>query len=155
MFAMTKRICLADYFLLFSAIIFFIFIFWINTESFHEKVSRLYTAHRNLILRDKIEEASQMLKQALPKGTKGPISPHWLPLINVANGYDQLHYYLRVLEAEPEREATYIAIANLISFAPEAFHTEIKASYLDDIKKIPGVNYEMLEKYNLIDQKIG
>ena len=54
------------------------------------------------------------------------------------------------MTADPNREATYLAIANLVDFAPNTFHDEVKPRYFKALAAIPGVRLDLLEKYALV-----
>ena len=143
--------CAGEMFCAFTLVLFVYFCYWLVSESDDEKIHRIFETHDRLVLEGKREEAGQLFHKALGEEGNGPLDPIWLPLVRATgNGYDQLTYHLRILEADPEREKTYKSIANLIEFAPDAFHTEIKHRYYTDLAKVDGVRIDLLEQYDLL-----
>jgi len=149
MIYLAKKPCLGDVFLVFSILLFTSTSYWLFSESDDEKASRIFKKHYSLLLEGRREDASRLLDKTLEG--EGPLDPIWLPLVHAnSNGYFQLFHYLRILAADPEREETYLAIANLVKFSPEAFHVEKKSLYYADIAKIKNVQFNFLEKYGLL-----
>lgn len=112
---------------------------------------RVFLEHESLELQGRSDEAVALFERALADvDNAGALDPVWLPFIRMRlNGYEQLEYFARVLAGDPDREMTYAEIADLIKFAPEAFHREIKRRYLTELAAIPEVREEWLEKYHL------
>lgn len=127
------------------------FNFWLFQESDDERLHRVFIEHDKLVLQGKRKQAHQVLVSAITEETDGPLDPIWLPLVRATgNGYAQLSYLIRVIEAAPEREMTYKEIANLIEVAPQSFHDEVKQRYLNDLNEVAAVRKDYLEKYGLV-----
>ncbi len=127
-----------------------VFSYWLIVESEDERLHGVFIQHDRLLLLEKRKEAYQLLVDAIGEEPDGPLDPIWLPLVRATgNGYVQLGYLIRVLEAAPHRESTYREIANLIEIAPPSFHVQVKSRYLEDLNAISGVQPFYLKKYKL------
>lgn len=143
--------CPGVLFFILTALIFVCFCYWLFSESDDEKIHDIFMAHDQLVLEGKRKEAGQLFHKALEKEGSGPLDPIWLPLVRArGNGYEQLVYHLRILQADPENEETYKSIANLVEFAPEAFHLEVKENYYTELARVTGVRPDLLKKYDLL-----
>ena len=143
--------CISLYFL--AGVIFCggYFAFWIFADSDDDKVRDALVEFGKYALEGKKDEGYAFLNKTLQANDSHSMDPIWLKLISVNNsGYDRLDYYMKVMRADPDREATYQEIANFIELAPKVFHDEVKVKYLEDLNAIPGINLDWLVKYDLI-----
>ncbi|MBN1378446.1 MAG: hypothetical protein JXA04_04355 [Gammaproteobacteria bacterium] len=131
-----------------------LFGYWLIAENDDDKVHRILFEHDRLLLAGQRQEARALLIESLRKTGEEPLDPIWFPVVLIArgNGYEQLTYFERILAADPDREATYKAIANLIELAPSAFHAEVKSRYFASLVSVPGVRVEWLSKYKLLPE---
>lgn len=145
-----KHVCFGRIVLAISLLLEAGFAYWLVAESDDEKVHNIFVEFDSLLLQGKRKEAHELFAEALSAEGDGPLNPIWSPLVRAqGNGYVQLDYYVRILAGDPDRESTYKEIANLIEFAPEAFHKEVKSRYFAALNNVPGVRFELLEKYKL------
>ena len=129
------------------------FAYWIVAESDDDKVHSVIKRYDRLYMAERFEEATTLFSDTLSKTGDGPLDPIWIPMVRGnRNGYVQITFYKRILAAEPERESTYQAIANLIEFAPDSFQKEVKQRYLQALLSIPNVRKDYLEKYGLLPE---
>ena len=146
-----KLFCFGDVLLLFSFLASAYFFYWVVAASDDEQVHDALVVHGKFVVQEKRKEAYEYLNKKLAAKQDGPLDPIWLQLVRVnSSGYERLGYYLRILEGDPDREATYSEVANFIELAPLAFHDEVKQRYLTDMSKISGIRQDWLEEYNLL-----
>ncbi len=146
-----KAPCPGGILLLCSLLISTYFFYWVFAENDDDQVHDAVVAYEKLQIRGKSDEAFKLMNDIWASKDDGPLDPIWLQLVSAkSNGYERLGYYLRILEGDPDREATYGEIANFIEIAPKAFHDEVKFRYLDDMSKISGIRRDWLQKYGLV-----
>ena len=150
-----KELCLGRYLLAIAFLAAIGFGSWLIVESDSEEMTRYRVELEEYILDGKREEAKAFLDEKLSSEGDGPLSLRWLPLIisSQSNGFEILGYYVRILAGSPGREATYEEISNLVEAAPQAFHDEMKPYYLADLKSVPNVRVDYLEKYGLVNEQ--
>ncbi len=125
--------------------------YWLWKDRPYVKVHDLLVMHDRLLVEGKRKEAYALFEKALKEQGDGPLSPYWLPMVRALNnGYRQLEYLLRIVEADPERRATYEELANLLKAAPESFQKEVRPRFLADLAAVPEVNRRYLKKYGLL-----
>ncbi len=143
--------CPGGILLLCSLLISTYFFYWVFAENDDDQVHDAVVAYEKLQIRGKSDEAFKLMNDIWASKDDGPLDPIWLQLVSAkSNGYERLGYYLRILEGDPDREATYSEIANFIEIAPKAFHDEVKSRYLNDMSKISGIRRDWLQKYGLV-----
>lgn len=151
---MKIKFCLGSVLLIVTLILSVLFAHWVISESDDDLVHDALVKYGELALKGKRKEGIELLNQTLDNQPAGPLDPIWLKLVRVdSNGYERLSNYMRVLKSDPDLESTYFEISNFIDIAPQAFHDEVKEQYLSDMAKIPGINEEWLQKYNLVLSK--
>ena len=125
---------------------------WVVFDSDDDQVHSILVQFEEFVAKGEEQEGRAVLNETLAALESDQLAPIWLGVIRQAtNGYDRLDYYLRVLRADPERELTYSEIANFIELAPPVFQNEVRSVYLADIRKVPGVRIDWLERYDLLN----
>ena len=124
------------------------FVWWLGAEKELDQVRRFAIEYERLMVRNRHTEAKHLFDKIT--AGDGPLDPIWVGLLETQlSGYHKLEAYVRIMAGDPEREATYQEIADLIAMAPESFQLEVKPLYLSDLASVPGVSPELLKKHNL------
>jgi hypothetical protein len=144
---MKKNYCISYLLLILSSILTLVFVYWLTFESVDESIKITIEQYEQLKIEGKEQQATQFIIHRISNEQKLKLS--WLPLIRLLNGYEQLSFYIKLLENNVNREIVYKDIEALILVAPEAFHNEVKPRYLKAISEVKGVHPELLKKYNL------
>ena len=127
------------------------FSLWIYSDSNIERVNDIIQNYDELYYSGKTEQATALLNGAIESTQNSPLGAEWIAAVQrVENGYEQLQLYLRLVAATPNREATYIEIAELLNSAPESFKSEQRDNYLIALSRIEGVNENFLTKHGLL-----
>ncbi|MGV6826026.1 MAG: hypothetical protein ACWA5Q_03525 [bacterium] len=127
------------------------FYYWLYSPSIDTKVHAAMTIYYDHSLKGNLPEGEKVVREAIDAEPEGPLHILWRPLVRVQrNGYEKFSYYIRLLQAEPNLEVTYLEISKLIEQAPGSFHRDVKQRYLSDISKIEGIQWNYLEKYHLV-----
>ncbi len=130
------------------------FSYWLVNESEAERAQRFNREYDLLLLQNKHQQAGELFMDVLSEGGDAPLDEVWLPFVLMqTDGYAILTNYSRILAGNPDREATYEEISNLIINAPRSFHDELKGHYFAALIDIPQVRLEWLQKYGLVEQK--
>ena len=139
-----------ELFLALSIVITAAFSYWLWSDNEDERIRHIAEKYEKFHDKGDKEKAEIFLEASLPGGT-GPIDPIWSRLVHTSkNGYNKLHLMMRIVAGNPKREASYKQVATLIELAPQSFQDEVKERYLLDLQAIPGVDYELLEQYDLL-----
>ena len=126
------------------------FVYWLIAETEAEKATNFYEQYKRLVLKDEVKKAQKLHKEVLTAGGDSPLNEIWLPLVQAQeDGYDKLSYYVRILAGNPEREATYEEIAELISNSPPSFNEELKDIYLKELYEVPNIRRDYIKKFGL------
>ncbi len=100
---------------------------------------------------ERFDDAKELRSETLASIFADKIGREWLSVIQEEpDGYVKLRLYSRLLAGNPDREATYKEIAEVMDAATEEFPIAEKNNYLESLKIIAGIRHELLEKYGLL-----
>ena len=146
-----KTICTGNITLILSTLVLLIFMYWLFTKTEDELARDFYIKINQLTLTGNQVLARQLQQEQLLEGGDNPLDTVWLNLVqSQENGYDQLLGYLRLLKSNPDREASYLEIANIIKDAPPSFKSSGEKTYLSKLFSIENIRIDLLNQYGLI-----
>jgi len=147
-------LCLSHLLLAFSIVVCSGFAYWLYEVTDIEKFLHFTSETKRLTFNEQYEEDLQLRYEVLNDIYSDEIDIIWLPFVqDLPEGYTKFEMYLGLLGGDPEREETYAEIAVVIDSFSEEFPTEDKIRYLSALKAIKGVDNELLEKYDLLNDE--
>ena len=127
------------------------FAYWLYMDSDIEKLSDYHFGYNRLILYERLDDAKKFRSETLASIFDDEIDIVWLPVIySEIDGYAKLQLYSRLLAGNPDREAIYRDIADIMDAATEDFSIKERTRYLTRLKATKGVHNVLLEKYGLL-----
>ena len=147
-------LCLSHLFLACSIVVSAGFAYWLYEDTDIEKFLYFTSETQRLTFNEQYEEDLKLRYEVLNDIYDDEIDIIWLPFVqDLPEGYTKFEMYLGLLGGDPEREETYAEIAAVIDSYSEEFPTEDKIRYLSALKAIKGVDNELLEKYDLLNDE--
>jgi len=147
-------LCLSHIFLACSIVVSAGFAYWLYEDTDIEKFLYFTSETKRLTFNEQYEEDLKLRYEVLNDIYDDEIDIIWLPFVqDLPEGYTKFEMYLGLLGGDPEREETYAEIAAVIDSYSEEFPTEDKIRYLSALKAIKGVDNELLEKYDLLNDE--
>jgi len=147
-------LCLSHIFLACSIVVSAGFAYWLYEDTDIEKFLYFTSETQRLTFNEQYEEDLKLRYEVLNDIYDDEIDIIWLPFVqDLPEGYTKFEMYLGLLGGDPEREETYAEIAAVIDSYSEEFPTEDKIRYLSALKAIKGVDNELLEKYDLLNDE--
>ena len=127
------------------------FAYWLYMESDIEKIRDYRFGYNRLILFERLDDAKKFRSETMASIFDDEIDKIWWNVIyKVDDGYVKLQLYSRLLAGNPDYEAIYKEIADLMDAATEEFSIKERTRYLTALKEIKGVHNVLLEKYGLL-----
>jgi len=147
-------LCLSHLFLACSIVVSAGFAYWLYKDTDIEKFLYFTSETKRLTFYEQYEEDLKLRNEILNDIYDDEIDIIWLPFVqDLPDGYTKFEMYLGLLGGDPEREETYAEIAAVIDSFSEKFHTGDKIRYLTALMAIKGVDNELLEKYDLLNDE--
>jgi len=123
---------------------------WLYQDTDVEKYVDYRSEYRRLHLYEQFEDASKYRSETLADFTSDELDEIWLSTVQEEQNINlKLQLYLKLLKANPEREASYKEIAVLINSLTDNNKINVKQQYLKKLNGIPGAKNNLLEKYGL------
>ncbi|MCH8163727.1 MAG: hypothetical protein IIA99_06530 [Proteobacteria bacterium] len=120
-------------------------------ESDIEKLRDYRFGYNRLILFERLDDAKKFRSETMASIFDDEIDKIWWNVIyNVEDGYVKLQLYSGLLAGNPDYEAIYKEIADLMDAATEEFSIKERTRYLTALKEINGIHHVLLEKYGLL-----
>jgi len=127
------------------------FAYWLCKDSDIEKIRDYRLEHNRLLVFQRFDDANKLRTETLVSIFDDEIHIIWWPVIyREVNGYAKLNLYSRLLAGNPDHEAIYEEIADILDAAPEELSIKKRTDYLTALMAIKGVDNELLEKYGLL-----
>ena len=127
------------------------FAYWLYMESDIEKIRDYRFGYNRLILFERLDDAKKFRSETMASIFDDEIDKIWWNVIyNVDDGYVKLQLYSRLLAGNPDYEAIYKEIADLMDAATEEFSIKERTRYLTALKEINGIHHVLLERYGLL-----
>ncbi len=125
------------------------FSYWLVNESEAERAQRFNREYDLLLLQNKHQQAGELFMDVLSEGGDAPLDEVWLPFVLMqTDGYAILTNYSRILAGNPDREATYEEISNLIiQRESKSYKEETRLINLvndtQNIEEVKNINWEL------------
>lgn len=127
------------------------FAYWLYMESDIEKIRDYRFGYNRLILFERLDDAKKFRSETMASIFDDEIDKIWWNVIyNVDDGYVKLQLYSRLLAGNPDHEAIYKEIADIMYAATEKFSIKERTRYLIALNEIKGVHDVLLGKYGLL-----
>ncbi len=127
------------------------FALWLYQDTDMEKYIDYTREYRRLHLYDRFEDASKYNSDVLAGLTGDELDEIWLSTVQGERDPNlKLESYLRLLKGNPEREASYKEIADLINSLIDKDQINEREQYIKRLKAIPNIQKNLLEKYGLL-----
>jgi len=144
-------LCVAHLILACSILICCGFAYWLYLDSDVEKIRDYNYGYDRVLLYERFEDAKKFRSESLASIFDDEIDIIWWHAIyNEDDGYVKLQLYTRLLAGNPDYEAIYKEIADIMDAATEEFSTKERTRYLIALNEIKGVHNVLLERYGLL-----